>query len=67
MTRHHRPHEIQLPPAEIIQPDDDSAAIGDWRALIASIGMPRILAAAAFAVTVWTATAVFAVMCGGGQ
>ncbi|QUM73319.1 hypothetical protein [Sphingopyxis granuli] len=56
--------EMQLVPAEDPQPDYD-APIGDWRGLIKSLGWRRILGAAAFAAVIWTATAAFAVMCGG--
>lgn len=55
--------EMQLAPAEDLQADDD-APIGDAAGLIKSLGWPRLLKAAAFAIIVWTATTAFAVTCG---
>ena len=57
--------ELQLAPAEDLQASDDTDAIGDPVALIRSIGWRRLAVAAAFAVTVWAATAAFAVAFGG--
>lgn len=58
--------EMQIVPAEALQPDYEPP-IGDPVGLIKSLGWRRLLVAAAFAVTVWTATAAFAVMQGGGR
>lgn len=54
--------ELQLAPAEDLQFDD---APPTPREVIRTIGWRRLAIAAAFALTVWTATAAFAVMCGG--
>lgn len=56
--------ELQLAPAETMQPDFDTAAPTP-RQVLATVGWRRIAIAAAFAVAIWTATAAFAIMCGG--
>lgn len=56
--------ELQMAPAEDLQADIDRPAPTAGE-VIATIGWPRILAAALFMAAVWTATAAFAVMCGG--
>lgn len=56
--------EMQFAPGEDLQPEYDPP-IGDPIGLIQSIGWRRVAIAAAFAVTIWTATAAFAVMAGG--
>lgn len=55
--------EMQIVPAEALQPDYDPP-IGDAVGLLKSLGWPRMLKAAAFAIVIWTATAAFAVTCG---
>ncbi|MGN6596105.1 hypothetical protein [Sphingopyxis terrae] len=57
--------ELRLAPAEDLQASDHTDAIGDPVALIRSIGPRRLAIAATIAVTIWCATAAFAVMCGG--
>lgn len=58
--------ELQLAPAETEQPGFDRSA-PTARQVIGTIGWRRLLGAALFAAAVWTATAAFAIMCGGAQ
>lgn len=58
--------ELQLPPAETMQPGLDDAPPTP-RQVLATVGWRRIAIAAAFAVVMWTATAAFAIMCGGAR
>ena len=54
--------ELQLAPADDWQIEDRPPTP---REVIRTIGWRRLAIAAVFAVTVWTATAAFAVVCGG--
>lgn len=56
--------ELQLAPAEDLQLD---AAPPSPREVLATVGWSRIILAALFAAVAWTATAAFAIMCGGAQ